>query len=200
LLANGGLNRPNVKNYLDFSMLNADVATLLSGSGALRGRILLALIGFIDNKQNADCKAFLNTQVDKDKVLVKEVKDELKGYSEDKLRSDLGLPVEAAPIVGKKAPIGGGKGHTKNVDIVRNDFYVAPMRTETKKMRKAKLNDKAKLMTEPATNSTELDKFYFKKDFSVVGELKKNADDSDVGWFMLRKGDGTVAYMEAKYF
>lgn len=200
LLANGGLNRPNVKNYLDFSMLKADVATLLSGSGALRGRILLALIGFIDNKQNADCKTFLNTQVDKDKVLVQEVKDELKGYSEDKLRSDLGLPVEAAPIVGKKAPIGGGKGHTKNVDIVSNDFYVAPIRTETKKMTKAKLNDKAKLMTEPATNSKQLDKFYFKKDFSVVGELKKIADDSDAGWFMLRKKDGTVAYMEAKYF
>ncbi|BDS14101.1 eCIS core domain-containing protein [Aureispira anguillae] len=200
LLANPAFNKNNVTKYLDFSMLNADVKTLLSGSGALRGRILLALVGFIDNKKNADCKAFLNTQVDKDKVLVKAVKDELQGYSEDKLRSDLGLPVEAAPIVGKKAPVGGGKGHTKNVDIVSNDFYVAPVRAETKKMTKAKLKDKAKLMAEPTTGSKQLGKFYFKKDFTVVGELKKIADDTDAGWFMLRKKDGTVAYMETKYF
>ncbi len=200
LLADKEFDKNKVTKYLDFSMLKGDVKTLLNGSDALRGRILLALVGFIENGKNADCKDFLKAQVDKDNALLKGVKDELKGYSEDKLRNDLGLPVEAAPVPKSKAPVGGGKGYIKNVDIASDDFYVAPSRTEAKEMIKAGLFDKAKQMTEPSTGSKEIDRFYFKRNFTVVGELKKIADDTDAGWFMLRQDDGTVAYMEKKYF
>ena len=127
LLGDKAFDRDKVKNYLDFTMLDPHVNPILGLRGVSdRGKIILALIGFIEKKRD-DCKQFLLTQVNGDQVLNKEVKEELKGYNGDRLRQKLGLPVEAP------APVGGGDPQ-KNVDVT-GEYYVKPMRSTPMKIK-----------------------------------------------------------------
>jgi hypothetical protein len=190
LLGDATFDRNKVKNYLDFTMLDRNANHILGRHGvSLRGRILLALIGFIEHRRD-DCKQFLLTQVKNDTVLKDEVKIELGGYSEDQLRQNLGLPVEAAE------PKSGAS--QKNVDIT-DAYRVEPMRSTTKKMTKSTLTDWAKIKNEPRDTAPTLGSQYLSKNYIIVGEVKTLAGD-DTGWYMLRTSDGKVAYMRKRYF
>ena len=68
-LGDPDFKREEVKNYLDFEMLDSHVDPMLKLSGAsVRGRIMLALVGLIEH-QREDCKIFLATQVDANDAL-----------------------------------------------------------------------------------------------------------------------------------
>lgn len=177
-----------VQNYLDFGLLDAQVKQLLAlDTSSLRGRIILALVGFIGN-QNQDCADFLKAQVDDDEALIKEVKDELDGYNEDDLRRDLGLPVEAAPVV---------RGNRKKNITADGDFHVVPKRREVRAMTKEQ-PDAAKVRTEPRDEADAVEGTYLPNAYAVVGEVK-NLKGADTGWSMIQLNNGKVAYIEKKF-
>ncbi len=188
-------NRTSASKLLDFSVIKNKLDALLNGAGSLEGRVLLALIGHTV-ANNKKCTDFLKLQVDADKKLLLPVKNALVGYSEDKLRSSLGLPVEQALA----APVGAAKAlPTKNVDIVSNDHYVAAMRTTVKKSNSGLLSS-AHVYEKPDTGATKLQSAFFNKDFEIVGELKNIADDTSIGWYLVKSEKGQVGYMEITDF
>ena len=201
-LGDGSFDRLSAKDYLDFVALAGHIDEIFKdGSASLKGRILLALIGFIEHERE-DCKTFLRG-LDVDNKLPLDVKNELKGYSQDRLRKNLGLPVEVA----KSAPVVVNIGElpealpSKNAVPSKgvNAYYVEPIGSTTKKMTKSKLFDWAKLHQAPDDTAPLIDSFYNEKDFTVVGEVKTQKGAS-LGWYMLRLDSGKVAYMRKQYF
>ena len=181
--------REEVKKYLDFDMLDSYVDPMLKLVGAsLRGRITLALAGFIEHKRD-DCKVFLASQVDANDALTVDVKNALGSFSETELRKLLGLKVEGAPAVSgdRRKNIGAG------------DFHVEAVHSTLKTMTKASSTDAAKLMESPDDSGTEIERQDHEKDYEVVGEVK-TLTGADAGWYMIRQETGTVGYMRTKYF
>ncbi len=180
---------------LDFKALDPHVDPILKLSGGnLRGKIMLALIGFIDHKR-PDCKAFLLTQVDDNQALSADVKDALGGASERKLREDLGLPVEAVVTTG-----GGTTGtaqRPKNISGYK--AHVEAMPSRNMEMKNSSITDWAKLMSGPSDNSTMIERQYQTRTYTVVGTVK-TLQGADAGWYMIRQADGTIGYMRTKYF
>lgn len=201
-LSDGTFNRNNVVDFLDFKLLDTHIPEIFKLPGNERGKILLALIGLI-KEERKDCKDYLLSLV-VDEKLPKEVKDELRGYSEDDLRESLDLPVEVeqtAPL--DLDPMGPKPDKVENVVMVNgvksDKYYVEPMRSQTMKMTKSTVTDWAKLRKAPDDNSEELSNYYRNKDFIVVGEVKTTKGVA-TGWYMLRQDNGTVGYMRKKYF
>ena len=124
------------------------------------------------------------------------------------MRTKLGLPVDvpvlAPPPSVDPSVVAPPPTRSKNVDPDKttqvNKYYVEPMRAQVKNMTKAGLTDKAVLRVEPDDGATEIDTFYFKKNFTIVGEVKDATTQAALGWYMLRADNGTVAYMRTKYF
>ncbi|MGH2459841.1 MAG: eCIS core domain-containing protein [Chloroflexota bacterium] len=195
LLGDAAFERDTVQNYLNFEMINPDVKSILAlGGTSLRGRIILSLVGFIEKKRD-DCKGFLTSQVDGNQVFTNDVKTALRGYSEDKLRQELGLPVGAASTV---ATEGGESGPQKNI-AASGQFHVEPVRSAVRPMTRAELLDWAKVRTAPNDSAIVLEERYRTKDYTVVGEVK-TLSGGDAGWYMIRLESGKVAYIRKKYF
>ncbi|PRC93457.1 eCIS core domain-containing protein [Solimicrobium silvestre] len=191
-LSNPAFTRTNVEKYLEAKLLDAHFSSIFTGSlGNERGRILLGLFGFIKNGQ-ADCKTYLLTQKDVDGKLLATLTDELNGYNEDLLRGSLGLPVEAAPKIGGGGGIlGAAPKAQKNIDVV-SAFYVSPMRPTNYESNTV---GSVRIRSGPAHNSPELESFFKNRTFIVVGEVKRIADDTSVGRYMVKQDAGTVGYV-----
>jgi hypothetical protein len=185
-----GTQRSAVKDYLDFDMLDAHVQPILDlASADLHGRLVLALVGFIDSDKRADCKTFLLKQLDAGNRFSAELKSALAPYSEDELRKSMGLEV-AATVTATGAP-------ERKENIAGGGFHVEPMRT-TVKPSKAAADDAAKVMSSPKDDATVLEAKETSQDYDVVGAVKTLSGD-DAGWFMIRMPTGAVGYMHAKY-
>lgn len=197
LLGDPFFKRASVIDYLDFTRLDPHVDPILKlGGASLRGRIMLALVGFIESKR-VDCKVFLTSQVDSHQAFTPEVKEALGGYSERTLRKALGLPVET---VVSTPSVGSGSGATdRPQNITGAKFHVESMPATKKEMNKSSITDWAKLMSAPRDNSTELHSQYRKRDYVLVGTVK-TVKGADAGWYMIKEDNGTVGYMRKKYF
>ena len=201
MLGDGVFDRNSARDYLDFTLLDVHIPEIFKlGSASSRGKILLALIGFIEKKHDK-CKQHLLSLV-VDNKFPTSVINELQGYSEDTLRVNLGLPVDVPDVL---PPVSSGvvpePEKQKNVTggATTNNYYVEPVQATTKKMTKSTIGDWAKLREAPDSNSQIIEKFYRNKDFTIVGEVKTTKGVA-TGWYMLRMGSGKVAYMEKKYF
>jgi hypothetical protein len=199
LLGDPFFKRANVIDYLDLTLLDTHVDPILKlGGASLRGRIILALVGFIDAKPNRpDCKAFLTSQVDVHQAFTPDVKAALGGYSETTLREALGLPDE---VVVSTPSLGSGSAATDRAkNIAGNKFHVESMPATTMEMSKSSFGDWAKLMSAPDDSSTVIHKQYRTRDYVLVGDVK-TVKGADAGWYMIKDESGTVGYMRKKYF
>jgi hypothetical protein len=199
LLGDPFFKRANVVDYLDLKLLDTHVDPILKLSGAsLRGRIILALVGFIDaDPSRLDCKAFLTSQVDVNQAFTPDVKAALGGYSEKTLRKALGLPVETVVSTPSVSSASGATDRPQNITGAK--FHVESMPATKKEMNKSSLTDWAKLMSAPRDNSTELHSQYRTRDYVLVGTVK-TVKGADAGWYMIKEENGTVGYMRKKYF
>jgi hypothetical protein len=127
--------------------------------------------------------------VDADGVFTDDVRKVLDGYSETELRKQLGLKVDAAPVISGARPKNIGSG----------DVHVEPMRSTVKTTAKATATDAAKLMESPDDGSKEIERQEGATAYEVVGEVKA-LTGAKLGWYMIRRDAGTVGYMRTKYF
>lgn len=195
-LADASFDKNNSKEFINFTLVSPHLSAIFTGNiGTERGRIILALLGVTKSAVDADCKTYLLTQKDAHDKLLKVVTDELKGYSEDRLREKLGLPVEAAPNV---PVIGGGLGAVskpgKNIDTPK-DFYVFPMRETV--FEKASAFKKIRVRETPESTSTERYSYNSNRDIIVVGEVRNINDDSPLGRWMVKCEDNSVGYVSS---
>jgi len=190
-LGDVAFDKNKADKYLEYTVLDKQYKPIFDGDiGSERGRILLALTGFIYNK-HPDCKAYLLKQKDINNKLLPKLTAELKGYSEDTLRKNLGLPVEAAPMGGA----GGGGLPQKNIAVPQN-YYVEPMRPTTF-VGGGFFSSTVRIRKYPDNQSDELQEFKREAEFIIVGKVKDIASGSDVGRYMVKRSNGTIGYVSS---
>jgi hypothetical protein len=196
LLGDPANTRTSVTNYLEFSLLGSHVDPILKLAGvSLRGKLLFALVGAIEAKDDP-CKTFLKTQVDSNGAFTKEIKEALGGYSEQSLRSQLGLPVETVVTSGSGSSSG---PPARPQNIAGAALHVESMPSTKMEMTKSTFTDWAKLMTAPDENSGVIERQYKNREYEIVGKVT-TLTGADAGWYMIKHEAGKVGYMRTKYF
>ena len=187
----------NTKQYLDFSMIDGHIEPILRDSiGNERGRVLLALIKFISDNDNAPSKKYLCSLNDANgDSLPSLVKRELKGYDENLLRSKLGLSI-GNPISSTNTNTSIAPPEPKKNIITANNYYVEAMQA-TKYVSRSKAEDSFIIIRkEPDSNSDILDAIPPNSVLTVVGAVRKIDNKMEIMFYMVRRENKQIGYVD----